>query len=276
MSGLVRPGRGDHLVAAADRRHDLEVLLQREQRGQRAADQLLVVGEQQADHQALARRGEPDPQPPPRRLQRPGVDAAAGRGDPLAQPGQAVARRCAVPPTPSSMISTRTRTAGPRTSWRAQCRTMLVSPSRTTQPNSSWWAGSTIVHGAGQVGGDARRPQQLPPGGELAGERHVTVVGHGGAHVGERLPGQGLHLGDLLGRAGRVGLAEPGGQAGLHRDRGQRVTEQVVQVAGDPEALVLRGQGGELGPRLGQRVVVLQHPHGRRSAPARRPGSRPG
>ena len=66
------------------------------------------------------------------------------------------------------------------------------------------------VHGAGQVGGDAGRPQQLPPGGQLTGERHVAVVGHRGAHVAQRLPGQGLHLGDLLPGPGRVDLTQPG------------------------------------------------------------------
>jgi hypothetical protein len=51
-----------------------------------------------------------------------------------------------------------------------------------------------------------------------------------------------------------IGGPDPGGQAGLHRDRRQRVTQQVGQVAGDPEALLLRRQGRKLGTRLGQRV----------------------
>ena len=41
--------RGDHLVTAADLRHDLEVVLEVEQRGERGAHQRLVVGEQQPD-----------------------------------------------------------------------------------------------------------------------------------------------------------------------------------------------------------------------------------
>jgi len=48
-----------------------------------------------------------------------------------------------------------------------------------------------------------------------------------------------------------LGCAEPGREGGLDRDRRQRVAEQVVQVAGNPEALVLRGQACELGARLG-------------------------
>ena len=50
----------DHLVPAADLGHDLQVGLQGEQRGQRAADQRLVIGEQQADrggHGVIMTRG---------------------------------------------------------------------------------------------------------------------------------------------------------------------------------------------------------------------------
>ena len=43
-------GGVDHLVAATDLRHDLEVGLEVEQRGQRATHERLVVGEQQPDH----------------------------------------------------------------------------------------------------------------------------------------------------------------------------------------------------------------------------------
>ncbi len=38
----------DDLVTTPDRGNDLEVGVQREQRGERASDQLLVVGQQQA------------------------------------------------------------------------------------------------------------------------------------------------------------------------------------------------------------------------------------
>jgi hypothetical protein len=43
-------GRLDHLAAVADRPHDLDVPLEIEHRGQRAADQRLVVGQQHPDH----------------------------------------------------------------------------------------------------------------------------------------------------------------------------------------------------------------------------------
>jgi hypothetical protein len=38
------------------------------------------------------------------------------------------------------------------------------------------------------------------------------------------------------------------------------VAEQVVQVAGDPEALVLRGQARQLGARLGVSLGIPQRP----------------
>ena len=45
-------------------------------------------------------------------------------------------------------------------------------------------------------------------------------------------------------------------QPGFHHDRGQRVAEQVVQVASDPDPLVFRGEPGQFGAGLGERCVV--------------------
>ena len=47
-----RPGRAEHLVAAADLGHDLDVGLEGQQRRQRLPDHRLVLGEQQPDHGA--------------------------------------------------------------------------------------------------------------------------------------------------------------------------------------------------------------------------------
>ena len=69
------------------------------------------------------------------------------------------------------------------------------------------------VDGAREVGGDAGGPEQLPAGGELAGERDVAVVGHGRADVGERPPGQLLDLGDLLLATGPDRLRRAGAPA---------------------------------------------------------------
>ena len=49
-SGRVSRARGDDLVATGDLRDDLEVALEPEQRDDRAADERLVLGDEQPDH----------------------------------------------------------------------------------------------------------------------------------------------------------------------------------------------------------------------------------
>ena len=49
-------------------------------------------------------------------------------------------------------------------------RTMLVSPSRTTHPNSSWLAGSTTSTAPGRSALMPGRPQQLAARGQLSGQ----------------------------------------------------------------------------------------------------------
>jgi hypothetical protein len=105
---VVLPDRGGRLIAAADRCHDFEVLLQREHDGERAADEFLVVSEQQPDQRSppfggrqraafrrlgapvsgpwRARCGHPDQQPPAPGAQRVGVHGAPDAGRSLAQP----------------------------------------------------------------------------------------------------------------------------------------------------------------------------------------------
>ena len=164
-SGPVLAGRGDHLVAPADLGDDLEVGLQVEQRGQRAADQRLVVGEQQPDRRGHA--GTVDPEHEAAALgPAPTVTAAAGRRGPLAQAGRARARPAPVADRPARRsapvvgdLDAVGVDAGPRTRRAPLCRTTLVTPSRTTQPNSSRRSRRHVVDGAGQVGVDAgRRP----------------------------------------------------------------------------------------------------------------------
>ena len=151
-------GRGHDLVAPADRGHHLEVVLEVEQRRERGAHQLLVVGEQQPDHYSprIAGGGPRHPQPPPsgggvrlRSCRRPRRPVRAGR------PGRCP-REPVRPPTPSSLISTdeaEANGAGVAWAW----RTTFVRPSRTTQPNSSWWRGRP-----GRRRSGARRPPRRP------------------------------------------------------------------------------------------------------------------
>jgi len=57
-------------------------------------------------------------------------------------------------------------------------------------------------------------------------------------------------VGVLLAR--RPGRPRPGGELGLHDNGGQRVTEQIVQVAGDPAALVLGREANHFGASGGE------------------------
>ena len=112
------------------------------------------------------------------------------------------------------------------------------------------------VRASRQVGGDAGRPQQLAAAGQLADERHVPVARHRSPDLGQRLPGEFLDLSDLPDSSGRVSRPETPRQARLHGDRRQRVTEEVVQVTGDANALVLSSQPGYLGARLRKSLIA--------------------
>lgn len=96
----------------------------------------------------------------------------------------------------------------------------------------------------GQFGGDAGRGQGDPGTGALGVQAGTAVAGDGLPYVDEGLAADLLDVGDLLGRlVGAVGQHPPG-QLALQRDQGQRVAEQVVQVPGQAQALLV---GGELG-----------------------------
>ena len=85
-----------------------------------------------------------------------------------------------------------------------------------------------------------RRPSSPPWPARRCGSR-----GHG-ADVGQGLARDVEHLAELIAGAGRVGAHQPPGDLGLQRDRRQAVTEQVVQVPGEPHPLADDGQLGQL------------------------------
>src|SRR5699024_10755638 len=95
--------------------------------------------------------------------------------------------------------------------------------------------------GRGDLGLDADGGQHRAGRGGLGGGAHVLHAAGGGAHVGERLAHRGLDVHQLLAGGARVGLQQPAGQLGGDGQGGQRVAEQVVEVAAD--ALALRGDG---------------------------------
>ena len=81
--------RGHHLIAARALRDDVDVVLEREQRGERAADHPLVLGDQHADHAAAAGHVRLEAEPAPRAGA--GLEASAGGAHSLPKPVQPAA-----------------------------------------------------------------------------------------------------------------------------------------------------------------------------------------
>src|SRR5580700_12094066 len=134
-------GGRDHLVTAPDRGDHLEVVVERKQRGKCASNQLLVIGDQQTDRHVTAPRANETRSRHPFGSSGPASTtppAAAARSRSPVRPFPGPP--CPGPPfwpTPSSTIST--EPGDRRTEHELACewRTTFVSPSRTTQPNSS-------------------------------------------------------------------------------------------------------------------------------------------
>ena len=260
-SGWCVRGR-DHLVAPADLGHHLEVVLEFEQGGEGRADQGLVVGQRGAGSSRDGlRRGETRAAATPR-PERAGLSTPPAAPTRSRRPDQPAAPMPPAVHAPTPVVDDLDRAADSRTvhdlAW--EWRTTLVSPSRTTQPNSSWWRGSTPSTAPGSSAVDAGRPQQLAPGRQFAGQASPPGSWR-------RRPARRRGPAATVARPrrsppdrGRVGYGELPRQAGLDRDGGERMAQQVVQVAGDADALVLGGQPGHLGPGLGEGVVAADHP----------------
>src|SRR5580693_8410796 len=91
---------GEDKAAGGGLRHDLQVVLDRQQGGQRSADEVLVVGEEHADHGAGVSAVTPGPRWPG-----PGGTAAAPQAGRLASSRKWPLRGCPVvmlPPRPAS------------------------------------------------------------------------------------------------------------------------------------------------------------------------------
>ncbi len=131
-------------------------------------------------------------------------------------------------------------------------------PPLAQRPPEQLAAGAGHLVGAGrQVGLDAGRGQRRPGAGQLPGQRAFPEAGHGRTHLGQRVPGELVHIGDLGAGTSRVDLGEPAGQLGLDRDDRQRVAKDVMQVAGHPGALVGDGEVADLLVGLPERDRLL-------------------
>ena len=111
-----------------------------------------------------------------------------------------------------------------------------MTPSRTVQANSSRRSPYGVGR-VGQVGGDLGGGEGGARVGQLARQRQLAIAGHGAAHVGEGVAGQPLEVEHLRLGARGVDVHEPCGELGLDRDHGERVAQDVVQVAGEAVAL---------------------------------------
>ena len=136
------------LVAAGHLADDLEVGLEREQGGERAPDEVLVVGQQQPDAARVTRA------PRPAAGSRGGTAGPAVTGPPVAatrsvSPRSPLPRRPPPGPAPSSTTSIARSPSSTAQVPARLCRTALVTPSRTTQPNSSRRSAGTCSTAAG-------------------------------------------------------------------------------------------------------------------------------
>ena len=107
--------------------------------------------------------------------------------------------------------------------------------------------------------------QRRPGPRQLAGQGELAVALDRPAYVGEGVAAEPLEVGDLGAGALGVDVEELLGELGLHRDHGQRVAEDVVQVAGEPVALVVDARAGR-SPRWARtrsrlRAITARTPH---------------
>ncbi len=108
--------------------------------------------------------------------------------------------------------------------------------------------------GRGDLARDASRVQQLPGRGQLAGQVGLAETRDRFAHVGQRLAGHRLQLGDFSGRPVWIGGEHPPGQLGLERDQRQRMAKQVVQVPGNSQSFLGGRRPGQLRAGSAQHV----------------------
>jgi hypothetical protein len=217
---------GEHVVAALDLGHDIDVLFEAEQAGERPAHHRLILGDEDADHVpgrgtvSLSRKppsGRAPASSSPRRR------CARSRGPFKPLPG--FAGRVALP---SSSISTPARRSSDRTRI-AQCdaplcRMTLVVPSRTAHA-------STASTSAGSATASSASSQSMPAAEsadravQCLGERELPVALDGLAHLRQRRAGDALDVVELRRRPSRLSLDELASEIALQCDHRQAVAE---------------------------------------------------
>ena len=267
---VLEDGRYDG-VAAADLGDHLEVGLEAEQRGQRATDQRLVVGQQEPDGHARTTDSEN-----PGESSRVTTVAPTSVG-PLAQPVQP--RAVAARRVGREAVVAHLGAGGGQPDLAVPGAGVPdhVGDALAHGPGEQLaQLGRYVVGRVGQVGFDLGGTQGDPRPDQLAGERDVAVALHRAAYVGERVAAEPLEVRDLGAGPVDVDVQKLLRELGLHRDHGERVAEDVVQVAGEPGALVVDGEAGvlELGVDevdvAGHHRAQAEDRHGRGHDPERR------
>ena len=190
----------EHEVAALDLGDDLDVVLEREQAGERAAHHRLVLGDQDADH-ALERQREPQAEAAPG--SRPGLERAVQAARPLGEAGEArsVGRSAAERPRrrrrPASETAVVARLERDRRRRGRRC-----GGRRSSSPRAAPRRARSRPRPAARRG--AVHAQSIPAAERAArallerlGEREPPVAVHRRAHLGQRLPGHALDVGEL-------------------------------------------------------------------------------
>ena len=178
---VLEDGR-DHLVAGADLGDHLEVGLEAEQRGQRAAHQRLVVGEQQPDRHPRTTCSEKPGESCPGHDRRARRRRPARAGRPARSPS-----RWSVPPVPPVPSSRTSALVGvSRTSQvRAPGVPDHVGDALADRPGEELaQLGGHLVGGVGQVGLDLGRRQRDAGADQLAGQGEVAVALDRAPYVG--------------------------------------------------------------------------------------------
>ncbi len=176
-------------------------------------------------------------------------DRRADRRRPLAQARPARARPSSRGwrPSPSS---THLDAVGPsRTSaraWRGCAGSTLVTPSRIVQANSSRCSVGTSSAALGRSASISAAASAVAGPGELAGQGQLAVALDGARTSASASRREPFEVGELGPGPVRVDVEQPLRQLGLDGDHGERVAEDVVQVAGEAGPLVLNGQLGVL------------------------------
>ena len=261
--------RGDPVQrrgAVAGLPDDLDLGAHLQQRGQRLAEQRLVVDEQHPHRRPSTVIRAPHAQRRPRTGRRLDVDAAAEPVGPLAQPEQPEARRRARRRSPAAVVADLqphgavvavVQHQAARGRPRRACARWSGPPARpgTAPPRPSAGSGRTVPVTSSSVGtpaADASSASACSAVGQRRRGRASRSAATDRRTSASASVGLLLRLGQHGVGPGRIGGEHRPRGLDLHLDDGEVVAQAVVDVAGEPVALLRGGQLLGLGGVLAQ------------------------